>query len=266
MKHTASVCGSCSQGCNIELHTRDNLVHRIKPRFNAEVNGHWMCDYGRANYEWMNRSDRVEEPTFVEDGSTVQLGWDAALEALEQRLAGVTGGVKAVVSASWSNEDLAALAKFVESLGGGEIVFRSARAADESPLGGFPSLARRRDLVPNIKGAELLGMTRVGSDEGRGGLEGVADHDGLIVVLGDDLADQDDSFGSKARLFVYLGAHTSVGASGAHFTLPVSTFAEQPGTFTNRDGIVQEFLPALEAPGAARPASQVLASLVGAPA
>ncbi len=266
LKHTPSVCGSCSQGCNIDLHTRDNLVHRIKPRFNADVNGHWMCDYGRANYEGLNRSDRVEEPTFVRDGRAVQLGWDAALEVLEQRLAGVTGGVKAVVSASWSNEDLCAVAELVESLGGGEMVFRSARAESESALPGFPSLARRRDLVPNIRGAELLGMMRVGDDEGRGGLEGVADHGGLIVVLGDDLADQDESFGSKASLFVYLGAYASVGASAAHFTLPVSNFAEQLGTFTNHEGLVQQFLPALVAPGSARPASQILSSLVGAPA
>ena len=32
LQHTPSVCPSCSQGCNIDLHTRDNLVQRIKPR------------------------------------------------------------------------------------------------------------------------------------------------------------------------------------------------------------------------------------------
>ena len=266
LEHTPSVCGSCSQGCNIDLHTRDNLVHRIKPRFNAEVNGHWMCDHGRANYEWLNRTDRVGEPAFVNGGSSARVGWDAALEALGRRLEGVDGGVRAVVSAAWSNEDLDAVAKLVESLGGGEMLFRSARAADESPLLGFPSLARRRDLVPNIKGAELLGMTRVGDDEGRGGLEGVADHDGMILVLGDDLADQDESFGSNASLFVYLGAYESRGSSSAHFSLPVTTFAEQVGTFTNREGLVQPFRPALEAPGSARPASEIISILVGAPA
>ncbi|HIF23740.1 MAG TPA: 2Fe-2S iron-sulfur cluster binding domain-containing protein [Gemmatimonadetes bacterium] len=31
LEHTPSVCTSCSQGCNIELHTRDNLVQRLKP-------------------------------------------------------------------------------------------------------------------------------------------------------------------------------------------------------------------------------------------
>ena len=35
----------------IELHTRDNLVQRIRPRLNLDVNAHWMCDYGRASFE-----------------------------------------------------------------------------------------------------------------------------------------------------------------------------------------------------------------------
>ena len=55
LDHTPSICPNCSQGCNIDLHTRDNLVQRLKPRENPEVNGHWMCDYGRGRYEWMNR-------------------------------------------------------------------------------------------------------------------------------------------------------------------------------------------------------------------
>ncbi|MYK68897.1 MAG: 2Fe-2S iron-sulfur cluster binding domain-containing protein, partial [Gammaproteobacteria bacterium] len=44
LDHTPSVCPNCSQGCNVDIHTRDNVVHRLKPRENPEVNGHWMCD------------------------------------------------------------------------------------------------------------------------------------------------------------------------------------------------------------------------------
>ena len=262
LEHTPSICGSCSQGCNVDLHTCDNLVHRLKPRFNAEVNGHWMCDYGRANYEWLNRGDRVEEPSTLNGGGAVVMGWEAVLDALKRELEDLNGGVRAVVSPMWSDGDLDAIAKLVEVLGGGEIVFRSARAADERPLTGFPSLARRRDLVANIKGAEQLGMVRVGDDDGRGGLEALADHDGVILVLGDDLSDQEPSFGSNARLFVYLGAYESAAASAAHFTLPVTTFAEQEGTFTNHEGRVQQFLPGLDAPGSARPASEILLALM----
>ncbi|HSH75252.1 MAG TPA: molybdopterin-dependent oxidoreductase, partial [Longimicrobiales bacterium] len=127
---------------------------------------------------------------------------------------------------------------------------------------GFPTLARRRDLAANVHGAGLMGIKRVGSDEGTGGLESIASHDGIVLVLGDPLTDQDGTFGASAALYVYLGYHASEATRSAHFVLPVTTFAEQEGTFTNLDGRVQRFWPALHAPGMARPAWLVVGALV----
>ena len=264
LDHTPSVCPNCSQGCNVDIHTRDNVVHRLKPRENPEVNGHWMCDYGRDRYEWMNRSDRIEEPFVRGDDGWSAPGWHAVLASLRERLEACRGAVNAVASAHASNEDLGALREFVEQLGGGDIVYRSPRAPDEVPLPGFPVLTRRRDLAPNTRGAELLGLRRVGSDEATGGLDEVADGAGALIVLGDELADQLEDFGSRAELFVYLGAHPAPAARNAHFVLPVTTFAEQEGTFTNVQTRVQRFEPALRAAGDAQPAWQVLGSLAAA--
>jgi NADH-quinone oxidoreductase subunit G len=265
LEHTPSICASCSQGCNVELHTRDNVVQRVKPRENLEVNGWWMCDYGRLDYEWMNEGGRIEAPLVRgAQGSSRAAGWKDALGALLGRVKELEGSkVKAVASARASNEDLGALAELVGALGGGEIVYRSARAPDEIVLAGFPTLARRRDLAPNVSGAELLGMRRVGSGDATGGLEKIAAHDGVVIVLGDTLADQTASFGAKAALYVYVGTHLPAAARAAHFVLPVTTHAEQEGTFTNHAGRVQRFWPALEAPGMARPAWLVLGALVG---
>ena len=63
---------------------------------------------------------------------------------------------------------------------------------------------------------------------------------------------------------VYLGAYTSSALASADFQFPVTTFAEQEGTFTNHAGRVQRFWPALSGPGAARPAWLVLGALLGA--
>ena len=262
LDHTPSICPSCSQGCNIELHTRDNLVQRLKPRENLDVNAFWMCDYGRLNYEWMNRGDRLEAP-LVRNGDQVQaMGWKEALTALLERLGGEgSAAIKAVASPSASNEDLGALKALVDQLGGGEIVYRSVRAEDEVVLKGFPTLARRKDLAPNGKGADLLGLRRVGDDGATGGLEGVASHDGVVIVLGDELLDQSEAFAEGAALYVYLGTHAGPATSAADFVLPITTFAEQEGTFTNLEGRVQRFWPALRAPGAARPAWFVLGAL-----
>ena len=264
LEHTPSVCTSCSQGCNIDLHTRDNLVQRLKPRENLDVNGWWMCDHGRHNYEWINQGDRIEAPLVRDEaGGTKALGWKDALGSLLERAGSLSGAsVKAVASPFASNEDLGALAALVTALGGGETVFRSARAQEEVVLKGFPTLARRKDLAPNTHGATSIGMSRVRGDEATGGLDQVAAHDGIVIVLGDALSDLDASFGEKASLFVYVGTHTVAAAATADYVLPVTTFAEQEGSFTNLDGRVQRFWPALQAPGMARPAWLILGAMV----
>ena len=264
LDHTSSICPNCSQGCNIELHTRDNLVHRMKPRTNPEVNGHWICDYGRSRYEWLNRGDRLEAPVLHADGRNTAMGWSAALEALKARVDALgQSSVKAVVSPFWSNEDLGAVTRLVQALGGGEVVFRSPRAAREIPLPGYEGLARRVGLAPNERGAELLGCERIGDEAGKGGLDNLVDHDGVVLVLGDALDDQPEGFAAKAALVLYLGSYTSSALASADFQLPVTTFAEQEGTFTNHAGRVQRFWPALTGPGAARPAWLVLGALLG---
>ena len=263
LEHTRSICPSCSQGCNVDLHTRDNLVQRIKPRENLDVNAWWMCDYGRLNYEWINHGDRLEAP-LVRAGTSGSraTGWTDALSGvIERARAAERGSVRAVAWPFASNEDLAALAAVVDQLGGGEIVYRSARATEERALKGFPTLARRRDLAANGAGADLLGMKRVGEDDATGGLEGLASYDGIIVVLGDALGDQPADFGGYASLYVYLGTHGVPAAAHAAFVLPVTTFAEQEGTFTNVQGRVQRFWPAMTPPGMARPAWLVLGAL-----
>jgi NADH-quinone oxidoreductase subunit G len=263
LEHTPSVCPSCSQGCNVELHTRDNLVQRIKPRENIEVNAWWICDYGRHNYEWINQGGRIEAPLVRRDDGRSAVGWKEALRALLEATSRLKStSVRAVASARASNEDLAALAEFVGALGSGETVYRSARAEEEVPLKGFPTLARRKELAPNTSGAELLGMKRVGSDDATSGLDAVAAHSGVVLVLGDDLADQEASFGERAELYVYLGHHESAAAERADFVLPITTFAEQEGSFTNHEGRVQRFWPALRPPGMARPAWLILGALL----
>ena len=80
---------------------------------------------------------------------------------------------------------------------------------------------------------------------------------------GDALDDQPEAFAPNASLVVYLGAYTSSALVSADFQFPVTTFAEQEGTFTNHAGRVQRFWPALSGPGAARPAWLVLGALLG---
>src|SRR4026207_1050117 len=59
---TASICPGCTQGCNMTIDTRDDVVVRLRPRPNREVNRPFMCDHARMNSRWLNRGARIEAP------------------------------------------------------------------------------------------------------------------------------------------------------------------------------------------------------------
>ncbi len=266
LDHAPSICPNCSQGCNVELHTRDDLVQRIKPRPNPDVNGHWMCDYGRGAYEWINRPDRLNEPSArLSDGSQASAAWSRVLSPLAKDLMRHRAApFTALASPFASVESLGYLRWAVEQMGSGaSLRMRSRRAESELPMPGFPTLVRRRDLAPNIQGASLLGYDRVGDAEAQGGLEGIADAMGVLFVLGDELADADESFGAKARLFVYMGWHgDSPALKNAHYVLPITTFAEEEGSFVNAQGRLQRYWPGVRGPTYARPAWMALDALL----
>src|SRR5690606_40555810 len=121
---------------------------------------------------WMNRLDRIEAP-LVRDGSgkLVASSWQQAMTALVERLRAVRGkaSVYAVGSPMHANEDNGLLARLVEALGGGTLVYRSARAEDEVVCPGFPKLARRRDRSAIAHGLQVPGLTRTRDDDADGG-------------------------------------------------------------------------------------------------
>jgi NADH-quinone oxidoreductase subunit G len=261
LDRTPSICPNCTQGCNVALHVRDNEVMRLKPRPNEEVNGHWMCDFGRLNYAWINRTGRIEAPMVRDGERLVPTSWSQALTRLVEAGRDPSAGARAVVSPFACNEDLGAVRRLLDALGGGEGVYR-VEVGEKVVLPGFPQLALREERAANVRGAELLGFTRTGGDDGRGGLESLAGHTGVLVVLGDDLDDLPEDFGRSASLFLYVGQVLGPASRNAHFILPATTFAEMEGTFTNVDRRVQRFWPALHVPGMARPAWQVLGVLL----
>jgi NADH-quinone oxidoreductase subunit G len=253
-----SICPNCSQGCNIDIDTRDNLAMRLRPRANPDVNSYWMCDYGRYRYEWFNIAERVEAP--LVRGGAGQLhpaNWQRTILAGIERIraARAAGAPVTVIGSPFhGNEDNGMLARLAAVLGGGAMSFRARRADEEVVMPGFPRLARRRDLAANVRGLEIMGYRRAEHAPGRTG--------GIVIVLGDELDGAAADFAAGANLYIALTARLTPAARTADFVLPAATFAEAEGTFTNHEGRVQRFWPALQPPPLARPAWQILAVIL----
>jgi NADH-quinone oxidoreductase subunit G len=252
MDRAASVCTGCSQGCNMMIETRDNMVVRLRPRPNDDVNKYFMCDHGRLDYRWMNRQDRVDVPHVRGSGGLGPADWDGGLQMAATALSGKRAFVLA--SPNLSNEALYLLSRIVKKTGGAG-VFRVPQG-DAAPLTGVHDLALRADRAANASGAELFGFTRSGNP-----MSAMRPGD-VLIVADEELAGADVPDVSGASAVIVIGTTLPAWAKArAIVVLPTANHAEEDGTLTNLRGRVQRFQQAKAAPGFARPTWWVLADL-----
>jgi NADH-quinone oxidoreductase subunit G len=264
LESTASVCPSCATGCNIDIHHRRGEIFRFRPRQNADVNQYWMCDEGRLSYKAFQGEGRLLEPV-TRDGDAWKIAdWDTVAATVRDRLAEISSqhgaqSIAGVVSAQATNEEVFLFRRWLDSLGG--------RAAAVSYS---PADASSDDfLISADKNPNTAGLKQAGLDPGSGAaLIDAATRGGVraLVLLRTDLAalcSQADleQLGEKLDFVVVIDTHYRAGAEIADLLLPIGSFAETDGTFTNRDNRVQ-LLRCAEAPaGGSRAGWEVLGKL-----
>jgi NADH-quinone oxidoreductase subunit G len=254
LDHAPSICTGCSQGCNISVDTRDNMVVRLRPRPNEEVNKYFMCDTGRLDYRWINRQDRIEVPLVRRGESLVAADWDIAIPAT----AALLDGKRVFVAASpnLSNETLHLLSRLMGANGGSGAF--TVKTGPEAPLPGVKDLSLRAERAANGNGAELLGFKRVASP-----LDGLVKGDVLIVADADLSAATAEQL-ALASTIIVIGTVLAETLRSAAVVLPIANSAEEDGTFTNLRGRVQRFMQAKAAPGMSRPSWWVVGDILAA--
>jgi NADH-quinone oxidoreductase subunit G len=250
LDRTASVCPNCTQGCNMIVETRDEVVVRLRPRPNEDVNAYFMCDYGRLNYRWLNRPDRIEQPMLNAAGALMAAEWEQAVETAATALRGKRAYV--VASPMLSNEALYLLSRLIQRTGGAGAF--TVERGPEAPLAAFDDLALRAERAANVRGAELLGFQKTDTP-----LDGLQDGD-VLVLAGVELDAAADT--SRAGAILAVSAVLSDAARSAVAVLPIANMAEEEGTFTNLRGRVQRFRQAKAAPGLVRASWSVLSDLL----
>ncbi|HWX21877.1 MAG TPA: molybdopterin-dependent oxidoreductase [Candidatus Binatia bacterium] len=256
LKETKSICTSCATGCNIVIGSREDKVYRYEPRENDAVNACWMCDYGRLNYKWIWREDRLAE---VRGPKSEVRSWSAVLKEVSERLnKSAQGSVAIIASARQTNEELYLLAKLARKVGA---------LTDSVPrTGEGDKLLLNADRNPNSAGARALGIAAepmganlpkiaAGIREGR---------IKTLVVFGEDVTKHgiDTDLLGKLETLVVSDILPNETTRRAHYLLPGCAHAEKRGTFTNTKGRVQKFMKAVEPRGEARPEWEFLHELV----
>ncbi len=264
LKETKSICTSCATGCNIIVGSREERIYRYEPRENDAVNSCWMCDFGRLNYKWIGREDRLIEVQVPRSDVRAPEGrrsstWNEALRQIGEKLKQPgPGSVAMVASARQTNEELYLLGKLAKKVGALTDSVPRRREGDK--------LLLSADRNPNGTGAQLVGFAAepMGANLPKIA-EGIrAGRIKTLIVFGEDVTRQGigpDLLGKLETLIVsdILPNETT---RRAHYLLPGCAHAEKRGTFTNTKGRVQKFMKAVEPRGDARPEWEFLHELV----
>jgi NADH-quinone oxidoreductase subunit G len=276
LSETDSVCPGCSRGCNISIHANRERHHhaegrrivRLKPRFNAEVNQWWICDVGRYGYKSIDDPSRISTARVKKDDEFASLEIDQAVALAGQQLrqaleAGGKASIVVVPSPRLTNEDLFVIKKlFGQGLGIAKMDFR-VPTQKPSSRDGFLLLADRN---PNTRGAEAILLEDTGFDLSHFFENEASEKLQLLCLFEHDLV---DSLGeSRAIKFlqqfatvIYLGSHENETSALADLVLPIATYAEVDGTFTNFEGRVQRINRAVEPLGDSAPTWLIVSML-----
>jgi NADH-quinone oxidoreductase subunit G len=243
---TASICTGCTQGCNTMIDTRDDVVVRLRPRPNLDVNRHFMCDTGRADYRWMNRGDRAEAPLIADAGRPAAVDWDIALDRFAELVRDASDPTVLLLGPRVSSETIGWLMRLLGDRP--RVAAMRVALGEEAPLTGVPGLALRAERAANLHGAQLLGAGAAWSDAIT-----AAASAGLVIVVDAELSDEEASVLTQAGAVVHLAKVADPRLRNAALLLPITAMAEEQGVYVNRDGRAQRYLPARTPPGMARP-------------
>jgi NADH-quinone oxidoreductase subunit G len=248
LKAADSVCPGCATGCNVRIDHEAGRIYRLKPRYNPDVNGRWMCDKGRMEYKAVHEDNRLKDPA----SGGAEGGWSGVAGAVADL------GAKEGFGLVLTNPH--------QSL---EEMFLGKTLAGDAPVhGGLLDVDRGEkdqilldsDRTPNRKGLELLGIAQ---SDGAALAAAIRAAGGPILIHGgDSAADPQVAEALQGKKVVYLGSHANATSALAAVVLPGAMWAEKAGTFVNRDGRLQEFKQSVARQGNAREDWRVLAELL----
>jgi NADH-quinone oxidoreductase subunit G len=254
LKETKSIDVNCGTGSNILISSRENVVQRITPRENDDVNSCWMPDSHRLNFHYLQSDSRLKEPSVR--GAETPSKWENALAVAAEKLKSRKPEETAIIaSARMTNEELFLVRKLAAALGIQNIdVLPRPQKGD-----GF---LVSDDGNPNTSGAKLLGVATGRLPEIVKAVEG-GNITGLLV-LGEDAVDCGISEArlKSLELLVSVGITVNKTTPLATVVLPSSAWAEKRGSMINVKNRLQRLNQAIQPPGLARDDWEILRDLI----
>ena len=282
LKTKPSVCPGCSTGCSITVEQNEDVLYRLKPRFNPQAQGHFMCDEGRFGWKYLHSGERLTLPELRRGGKIVSRDWEVVLPEVQNVLAAAAKsgkGIAAVLSPWMTLEEAYLLASYLKSLTpNASLAMGPVRVVGEDDkypkdVHGKPmepvKFTIRAEKCPNRRGVEAVVRHFAGDVLPMGDVLGRAaagDFAAVYLVGGDPegwITDAQAAALDKVETVIVQDILPSPASHRATFVIPGGSFAERDGTFVNHAGLAQEIRKAIRPPGEARPDGRILWELAG---
>jgi len=279
LKFTDSICNGCSTGCNVRIDHKTGTIYRMVPRRNVDVNKSWMCDEGRLSFHTLETVNRLLAP-FAKgpDGQLIETEFNHAVDQMDREIGETVSkkGVGSVIgfgSAGATNESLYLMKRYLtEKHGVNQFEFRL-EDEDKKVEEREDDLLRRTDKRSNTQGAIALGF----ADAALGGINGAAKaasrgdltaavmiyHPKLIHDLSGEAKQSLKQFIDSLQFSAILTPVRESWMDGASVLIPIGSWSEEEGTYTNFNRAVQRGGRAFAPKEQAREAREIFAELLG---
>jgi NADH-quinone oxidoreductase subunit G len=250
MSKTPGISDFGSKGINVDYWVKDNLVLRITPRQNLDVNEYWMPDAARLIYNTYNENRPDGPQLLFRDGGFGPASWEQAYDAATYLLKEAEGSDVFFLGSAYATvEDNYLLMKLAEAVG--------APAPQYIPhvdVGAGDDWLATDDQAPNAAGCERLGLRPVDADLLRTRLQ--SGEIKVLYVMEDDpvaagVLSEADLDGVQVILHHYHVTNETLPYTNV--ALPAAMTVETIGTYVNADGRAQRIRPAKAIRGVHRP-------------
>ena len=237
MASAPSITTTNAKGSNCYLWVRDNLVMRITPRPNPDVNEFWLPDEDRLIYRRFNENRPCGPAASNKSGAC---SWEEAIQETAEILRNIGKETLFLASAHATVEDNWMLMQLAEAVGG-----QVAGYIPHIEPGHGDGWLRTDDRAPNSQGCARLGLQPIDMKLWGARLE-AGEVQGLYVLEDDPVATGLCSSQALDNVQVILHYYNTTNQTlpSANVALPAATVAETIGTFVNEAGYAQRVVPA----------------------
>lgn len=250
MESFNAICNGCSKGCNIFVDHRkekyeDDKIFRFRPRHNAEVNGYFMCDYGRLSYK--NEEENRFETALIDNKTS---NTDNAIAQLFTEVV-KNNNALFLVGPNLCLEEMQNVKAFAQAAKA-NISGYSPQYIDETFGDDY---LKRNDKSSNRAG---LKESEISEDEAefKANLEKAS----LVVIFDNNYFDDNLELLSGKKVISCFANNTKT-IEKSDIAIPVSSFYEKSGTYINEDGIKQKVVSGMNRDKQAKTISSIVETI-----